>query len=99
MTRSCATSSSDRRQRRRWRGSRRFPVTHAQGPDWGVGNSKLQTLSWGTPEWAHRTQVMAEGARDNGIALDMTIGPLWPASTPELDTINDPRGMQQLVFA
>src|SRR4051794_32971946 len=76
-----------------------FPVTHAQGPDWGVGNANLQTFGWGTPAWAHKTQVMAEGARDNGIALDMTIGPLWPASTPELDTINDPRGMQQLVFA
>src|SRR4051794_16486128 len=76
-----------------------FPVTHAQGPDWGVGNANLQTFGWGSPAWAHKTQVMAEGARDNGIALDMTIGPLWPASTPELDTINDPRGMQQLVFA
>src|SRR3954447_20779961 len=76
-----------------------FPVTHAQGPDWGVGNSNLQAFGWGTPTWAHKTQVMAEGARDNGIALDMTIGPLWPASTPDLDTINDPRGMQQLVFA
>src|SRR3954447_13278573 len=76
-----------------------FPVTHAQGPDWGVGNANLQTFGWGSPAWAHKTQVMAEGARENGIALDMTIGPLWPASTPELDTINDPRGMQQLVFA
>src|SRR4051794_14084306 len=76
-----------------------FPVTHASGPDWGVGNSNLQTFGWGTPTWAHKTEVMAQGARDNGIALDMTIDPLWPASTPGMDTINDPRGMQQLVFA
>jgi len=68
-------------------------------PEWGPGNSRLQTIGWGSPAWAHKTEVMTDAARDNGIALDMTLGPLWPASTPELDEINDPRAMQQLVFA
>jgi len=74
-------------------------LTFASVPEWGPGNVKLQTFGWGTPTWAQRTQVMAEAARDNGISLDMTIGPRWPATTPELDSINDPRVMQQLVFA
>lgn len=74
-------------------------LTFASVPEWGPGNAKLQTLGWGSPAWAQRTQTMAEAARDNGIGLDMTIGPRWPATTPELDSINDPRVMQQLVFA
>jgi hypothetical protein len=83
-----------------------FPITGYQSGsagtgnvNWGVGNSKLQEVGWGTPAWAHKTEVMVTAARDNGVSIDMTIGPLWPSGVPDLDEIDDPRGMQQLVFA
>jgi hypothetical protein len=67
----------------------------------GTGNKAnpfLATYGWGTPLWAHKVEVMAEAARDDGLTLDATVGPSWPSIVPSVSNINDPRAMQQLVY-
>ena len=59
----------------------------------------LEQYGWGTPLWAHKVETMFAAAKDNGLRLDLTIGPRWPATVPTITDINDPRANQQLIFS
>ncbi|MGX6449269.1 glycosyl hydrolase, partial [Patulibacter sp. S7RM1-6] len=64
-----------------------------------AGDARLQDWGWGTPAWEHKTRVSLQAAQAEGLSYGMTISPLWPASIPGLDDIDDRRIQQQLVFA
>ncbi|MGH3635448.1 MAG: glycosyl hydrolase, partial [Mycobacterium sp.] len=59
----------------------------------------LIKYGWGTPTWKHRVEVMLQAAKANGIELDFSQGPRWPALVPTVTDVNDPRAMQQLVYS
>lgn len=68
----------------------------------GTGNNTnpfLETYGWGTPLWAQKTQAMLAAAKSEGLSLDFTIGPRWPATVPSVGDINDPSAQQQIVFS
>lgn len=68
----------------------------------GNGNNTnpfLQTYGWGTPLWAQKVKTMLTAAHADGLGLDFTIGPRWPATVPTVADVNDPRAAQQLVFS
>ncbi|MDN3351136.1 glycosyl hydrolase [Actinomadura sp. DC4] len=68
----------------------------------GTGNNTdpfLQTYGWGTPLWAGKTKTMLAAARSDGLSLDFTIGPRWPATVPSVTDVNDPGAQQQIVFS
>lgn len=68
----------------------------------GAGNNRnpfLETYGWGTPTWAQKLTTIFGTARDEGLRVDLTIGPRWPATVPTVADVNDPRAQQQLVFA
>jgi hypothetical protein len=64
-----------------------------------AGDPRLQEWGWGTPAWERKTRVSLQAAKAEGLGYSMTISPLWPASAPGLDDIDDRRIQQQLVFA
>ncbi|WP_210491766.1 glycosyl hydrolase [Patulibacter sp. SYSU D01012] len=64
-----------------------------------AGDPRLKDWGWGTATWEHKTRVSLQAAQDQGLSYGMTISPLWPASIPGLDDVNDRRIQQQLVFA
>jgi hypothetical protein len=59
----------------------------------------LRTYGWGTPLWAQKTRTMLAAARADGLGLDFTIGPRWPATVPTVNDVNDPSAQQQIVFS
>lgn len=61
--------------------------------------SFLAKYGWGTPLWRHRVETMLAAAHANGIQLDFSQGPAWPAVVPTVSDVNDPRAMQQLIFS
>ncbi len=66
----------------------------------GSGNNTnpfLSTYGWGTPLWAQKVATMLSAAKADGLRLDFTIGPRWPATVPTVSDINDPRAAQQIV--
>lgn len=63
------------------------------------GDPRLQQWGWGTPQWEQKTRVSLQAAKANGLSYAMTISPLWPASAPGLDDVNDRRIQQQLLYA
>ncbi|MEV0663039.1 glycosyl hydrolase [Actinomadura luteofluorescens] len=68
----------------------------------GAGNNSpefLKTYGWGTPLWAQKTRTMLAAAKANGLGLDFTIGPRWPATVPTVNDVNDPSAQQQVVFS
>lgn len=68
----------------------------------GTGNNTnpfLSTYGWGTPLWAQKVKTMLTAARADGLSLDFTIGPRWPATVPTVADVSDPRAAQQLVFS
>ncbi|MDN5853204.1 MAG: discoidin domain-containing protein, partial [Actinomycetia bacterium] len=68
-----------------------------RGPD-ASDPEFLAEYGWGTPRWTDKVQTMLETADDLDLALDLTIGPRWPAVVPTVDDINDPSAAQELVF-
>lgn len=65
----------------------------------GDTGSFLRTYGWGTPLWARKTRTMLAAAKADGLSLDLTIGPRWPATVPSVNDINDPGAQQQIVFS
>lgn len=68
----------------------------------GAGNNTdpfLETYGWGTPLWARKTRAMLAAAKAEGLSLDLTIGPRWPATVPSVSDVNDPSAQQQIVFS
>ncbi|WP_162606500.1 glycosyl hydrolase [Jiangella asiatica] len=59
----------------------------------------LSTYGWGTPLWADKVETMLSAANANGLSLDLSIGPRWPATVPTVSDVNDPRAAQKLVFS
>ncbi len=63
------------------------------------GSSKdLSEYGWGTEEWQKASEIIIEQAELNGLSVDFTIGPTWPAAIPTLD-VNDEAASQQLVYS
>ncbi|WP_345470442.1 glycosyl hydrolase [Actinoallomurus oryzae] len=68
----------------------------------GTGNNTnpfLEKYGWGTPLWAQKTRTMLAAAKKEGLGLDFTIGPRWPATVPTVNDVNDPAAQQQIVFS
>lgn len=68
----------------------------------GPGNNEnpfLQTYGFGTPKWAGKVETILAAANRDGLGIDLTIGPRWPAVVPTVTDINDPAAAKQLVFA
>ncbi|MGI5227568.1 glycosyl hydrolase [Actinoallomurus sp. CA-142502] len=68
----------------------------------GTGNNTnpfLEKYGWGTPLWASKTRTMLAAAKKEGLSLDFTIGPRWPATVPSVTDVNDPAAQQQIVFS
>ncbi|GAA4615160.1 hypothetical protein GCM10023195_66620 [Actinoallomurus liliacearum] len=68
----------------------------------GTGNNTipfLEKYGWGTPLWAQKTRTMLAAAKANGLSLDLTIGPRWPATVPTVNDVNDAAAQQQIVFS
>lgn len=68
----------------------------------GTGNRSnpfLQTYGWGTPKWAQKVRTMLSAADSDGLGLDFTIGPRWPATVPTVTDVDDPAAAKQLVFS
>ena len=55
------------------------------------GNTDAQAAqySWGTDAWNDAVMIMLDEAETQGILVDVTIGPRWPAALPGLDPTSD----------
>jgi alpha-L-rhamnosidase/F5/8 type C domain len=68
----------------------------------GAGNDQnpfLEEYGFGTPRWAHKVETMLAAANREGLGLDLTIGPRWPATVPTVHDLNDPAVSKMLIFA
>lgn len=68
----------------------------------GDGNRSkpfLETYGWGTPLWADKVRTMLDAAESDGLRLDFTIGPRWPATVPTVTDVDDPAAAKQIVFS
>lgn len=54
---------------------------------------------WGTPAWADRVENMMAAAKADGLQMNLSQGPRWPALVPSVTDVNDPRASQQMIFA
>jgi len=68
----------------------------------GAGNDQnpfLEEFGFGTPKWVGKVETMLAAAQREGLGIDLTIGPRWPATVPTVHDINDPAVSKMLVFA
>ena len=68
----------------------------------GSGNDRnpfLEQYGFGTPKWAEKVRTMLTAANSEGLGLDLTIGPRWPATVPTVTDVNDPAVSKMLIFA
>lgn len=64
----------------------------------GGSTKDLSEYGWGTEEWQKASEIIVREAEANGLSVDFTIGPTWPAAIPTLDA-NDEAASQQLVYS
>jgi hypothetical protein len=67
----------------------------------GAGNQTnvfLAQYGWGTPNWAHKIEVITEEAAKLGLVVDQNLGPQYPATVPSLNSFNQPEAEQQLIY-
>jgi hypothetical protein len=75
--------------------------------DAGIGGVELIAMSvegvdpaaygWGSPAWADRVADVLAAASRRGLAVDLTIGPQWPASSPAINA-DSPAASAELVY-
>ncbi|WP_182524216.1 glycosyl hydrolase [Nocardioides dongkuii] len=61
-------------------------------------NSFLEQYGWGTPEWAHKMEVITAEAAELGLVVDQNLGPQYPPTVPTLNSFNQREAEQQLIF-
>lgn len=67
----------------------------------GAGNQSnafLAEYGWGTPNWAHKVEVITAEAAELGLSVDQSLGPQYPPTVPSLHSFNQPEAEQQLIF-
>lgn len=79
-------------------GGAEISLQRSNGPGHYV-NPHLTTYGWGTPLWADKVETMLSAAKANGLSLDFSIGPRWPATVPTVSDVNDPRAAQKMIFS
>ncbi|MET1036805.1 MAG: glycosyl hydrolase [Aeromicrobium sp.] len=61
-------------------------------------NAFLAEYGWGTPEWAHKMEIVTEQAAKFDLIVDQNLGPQYPPTVPTLNSFNQPEAEQQLIF-
>ncbi|MFI5429643.1 glycosyl hydrolase [Aeromicrobium sp. UC242_57] len=61
-------------------------------------NAFLADYGWGTPEWAHKMEVITDQAAKYGLIVDQNLGPQYPPTVPTLNSFNQPEAEQQLIY-
>lgn len=67
----------------------------------GAGNQSnafLAEYGWGTPNWAHKIEVITDEAAKLGLSVDQNLGPQYPPTVPSLNSFNQPEVEQQLIY-
>ena len=53
---------------------------------------------WGTDNWDHMMDIMADETEKQGLSLDIAIGPGWPIASPVIKNADDPAALTELTF-
>lgn len=61
-------------------------------------NAFLAEYGWGTPEWAHKIEVITDQAAKYDLIVDQNLGPQYPPTVPSLNSFNQPEAEQQLLY-
>jgi hypothetical protein len=61
-------------------------------------NAFLAEYGWGTPEWAHKLEVITDQAAKYDLVVDQNLGPQYPPTVPTLTSFNQPEAEQQLLY-
>lgn len=61
-------------------------------------NEFLAEYGWGTPQWAHKMEVVTQEAAAHGLSVDQNLGPHYPPTVPTLNSFNQRAAEQTLVY-
>ncbi len=61
-------------------------------------NAFLAQYGWGTPEWAHKMEIITDQAAKYDLVVDQNLGPQYPPTVPTLNSFNQPEAEQQLLY-
>ncbi len=53
---------------------------------------------WGTVNWDHMVDVIADETEKLGLSMDIAIGPGWPIASPVIKNADDPAAIRELTF-
>lgn len=53
---------------------------------------------WGTKNWNHMVDIMADETKKLGLGLDIAIGPGWPIASPTIKSADDPAALTELTY-
>jgi hypothetical protein len=54
--------------------------------------------SWGSENWNKMVKIIADATRKLGMSMDITNGPMWPISMPNLENADHPAALYELTY-